>query len=199
METVLLLEGVNGGDYLASYDDEDDPLQLERSNKKMAGTKARRQTKRRRSLFGGSSLGGDWLENAKPIMTTGALAAGGAWISQSIINELHKMLKTETKDPWEKGSTMENLLIAGFGVILGLGVGKFGKTQKYKDYGTALGIGAMAISVLNIIGSLKEIPNNTSGLGLLTAERAPYARPAALPPLSQFPASGLYDQSAIVI
>lgn len=193
MDTILLLEGVEEGDYLASY--EDDPLEYERSNKKMAGTKKGTKTKTRprarRSLFGGGSLGGGFLEDAKPIIVTGGLAAAGAWVSRTIAEKLRGTLNTEP------GSMTENLLIIAIGIALGGAVGKFGKTQKYKDYGIALGVGATAIGLLNFIGTMT--PSPTAGWGLLTAEPAPYARPAALPPLSQFPASGLYDQSAIAI
>lgn len=130
------------------------------------------------------------LEQLKPTIMTGALAAAGAWISRSVGSKVGAMVNVQP------GSMTNNLLTAAVGVVLGTVVGK---VLKKPEIGTALGVGAVAISALNLIGTVT--PQQTAGMGVLTAEAAPYYQAVATPPVASFPSvSNLYtDAGAPVI
>lgn len=199
METVLLLEGLNNncGCLGATYK----PLSkgVRKGGKKMAAIKritipgrgvrchdgrgkfvkcppGMGYTRRkRRSLLGdlGQAGAAGLVEQFKPQLINGGLAAAGAWISQSLGNKVGKMVNVAS------GSAAGNLLNLAVGVLL---AGIVGKVSKRPQIGVALGTGAVAITVLNFIGTM--VPK-TAGFGVLQAEAAPYYQRATMPPLAQ--------------
>jgi hypothetical protein len=157
----------------------------------LAGRDKRGRRRKKFTLFGGSSLGqGGILKDLQPTLITGGLAAGGAWISQSLASKLGKSLNVQP------GSMTGNLLTIAVGVALGGLVTRF---TKKREMGVALGVGAVAITLLNFIGTLSP----TAGLygnrlGIMTAEPAPYYQPAAQPPVMEaVTASNLYTDAGV--
>jgi len=155
-------------------------------SKGLAGA-APRRPRRSRSLFGqtGVSRAAGLFANVKPVLITGGLAAVGAWASQSLSAKLGESLKVQS------GSTSSSILTVLIGVILGSLVGK---VTKKPDFGIALGVGAVAVTALNFLGSLT--PAKTAGWGVITAEPSPYFQPAGSPPLAFPSVSNLYTGDA---
>lgn len=217
METVLLLEGLNDscGCSSATYN----PLQgtRKRGVKKMAAirritipgrgvrcqrggrfvkcptsglgySRKRRSTRRRRSLWGSLGQATDAKVTAKglmaqfqPQLVNGGLAAAGAWISQSLGGKVAKMVNVTAT------STTGSLLTLAVGVVL---AGLVGRVTKKPQIGVALGTGAVAITILNLIGTMMP---KTAGFGVLQAEAAPYYQRSMAPPLypmQALPAAG---------
>lgn len=202
METVLLLEGLNdscGCTTPATYK----PLTgtKERGVKKMAALKRitipgrgvrcqqggrfvkcptrishtrSRSRSKRRSLLGGLGQVTDargLMAQFQPQLVNGGLAAAGAWLSQSLGGKVAKMVNVTTT------STTGNLLTLAVGVLL---AGIVGKVTKKPQIGVALGTGAVAITILNLIGTMMP---KTAGFGVLQAEAAPYYQRSMAPPL----------------
>lgn len=139
--------------------------------------KTKRRRRQKSSWFGSLGQVGI-LENFKPQLINGGLAAGGAWLSQSMGQKVGKMINVQ---PF---TTTGNLLTLAVGVLL---AGVVGKVLKKPQVGMALGVGAVAITALNFIGGLTPRTaglGQQSGLGVLQAEAAPYYQRSALPPLA---------------
>jgi len=107
----------------------------------------------------------------QPQLVNGGLAAAGAWLSQSLGGKVAKMVNVATT------STTGSLLSLAVGVVLASVVGK---VTKKPQIGVALGTGAVAITILNLIGTMMP---RTAGFGVLQAEAAPYYQRSMAPPL----------------
>ena len=145
---------------------------------RMGYTRSRSRSKRR-SLFGSLGQVTDakgLLAQFQPQLVTGGLAAAGAWLSQSLGGKVAKMVNVTTT------STTGNLLTLAVGVLLASIVGK---VTKKPQIGVALGTGAVAITILNLIGTIMP---STSGFGVLQAQAAPYYQRSMAPPLYSVPA-----------
>ena len=131
-----------------------------------------------RSLFGnlGQTNARGLMAQFQPQLVNGGLAAAGAWISQSLGSKVGKMVNIQA------GSNTGNLLTLAIGVLL---AGIVGKVTKKPQIGVALGTGAVAITILNFIGTMSP---TTAGFGVLQAEAAPYYQRSAMPPLVQMQA-----------
>lgn len=209
-DTVLLLEGLGGYDLGQSSRRRSNNMKCLRrkrtydrygkpiwrcakfsggGSKGLSGTGGRR-SRRSRSLFGQTDISraGGLLANAKPVLITGGLAAVGAWASQALSARIGEALKLKPED-----TMTPSLLTIAIGVILGSIVGK---ATKKPDFGVALGVGAVAVTALNFIGSLSSTSSKTAGWGVLTAEPAPYFQPASGPPLAFPSMSNLYTGDA---
>lgn len=211
METVLLLEGLNDSCGLCGATASSSPnirrgRTRKEGTKKMAAIKriripgrgvrchdgrgkfvkcpARlrgtgRTPRRRRSLLGGLGQvtnARGLLAQFQPQLVNGGLAAAGAWLSQSLGSRVAKMVNVPPI------STTGNLLTLAVGVLL---AGIVGKVTKKPQIGVALGTGAVAITILNFIGTMAP---RTAGFGVLQAEAAPYYQRSAMPPLMQMQA-----------
>jgi hypothetical protein len=156
----------------------------------MAGKKRRKEsTRRRRRSRGLFGLGqASMLRDVQPTLVTGSIAAGGAWAATSLGDKIGKMLNVSP------GSMTSDLLRIVTGLLLGTVVAK---VTKKKDYGAAVSVGAVTISVLNLIGT-RGGTAGYRGLGVLTAEPAPYYQQTTPPPVASFPsASNLYTDAGI--
>lgn len=145
-------------------------------------TTSTRRRRSRGSFWGnlGQTDAKGLLTQFQPQLVNGGLAAAGAWLSQSLGSKVGKMVNIQA------GSTTGNLLTMAVGVLL---AGIVGKVTKKPQIGMALGTGAVAITLLNFIGTMSP----TAGFGVLQAEAAPYYQRSAVPPLAQMqalPASG---------
>ena len=135
--------------------------------------KTRRRQRKKSSWFGSLGQGQTGIMTQfRPQLINGGLAAGGAWLSQSLGSKVGKMVNIQ---PYTTSGNMLNLAV---GVVLATIVGK---VLKKPEYGIALGTGAVAITILNFIGALTP---RTAGLGVLQAEAAPYYQRSAMPPLA---------------
>jgi len=134
-----------------------------------------RKRKSRKSFWGdlGQTDAKGLLTQFQPQLVNGGLAAAGAWLSQSLGSKVGKMVNIQA------GSTTGNLLTMAVGVLL---AGIVGKVTKKPQIGVALGTGAVAITILNFIGTMSP---TTAGFGVLQAEAAPYYQRSAMPPLAQ--------------
>jgi len=211
METVLLLEGLNDGCGCSSatYN----PLKgiRKRGIKKMAGIKRitipgrgvrchdghgkfvkcptgmgytrSRSRGKRRSLLGGLGQMTDakgLLAQFQPQLVAGGIAAAGAWVTQSIGDRIGKAIMQEK---YVASSTTSLLAKLAGGVFL---ASMLGKLTKKPEFGVSFGAGVIAVTILNLIGTIA--PVKTAGFGVLQAEAAPYYQRSMAPPLYQMQA-----------